>query len=101
MINISQIQQTSNSWAPIIYTYHFPTIDFNFQNTGKATASLWQFSICVLKAEIDQTPVLNFKVDIEESNLVVIATNNGWGTAYNCEIQINEPVLSHLFVDSE
>jgi hypothetical protein len=101
MININQMQQVGNSWAPTIYNYRFPTIDFNFQNTGNATASLWQFSICVLKAEIDPTPVLNFKVDIEESNLVVIATNNGWGTAYNCEIQIKEPILSHLFVDSE
>jgi hypothetical protein len=101
MININRIQLTHNSWAPTIYTYHFPTIDFNFQNTGKATASLWQFSICVLKVEIDQTPALNFKVDIEESNLVVIATNHGWGTAYNCEIQIKESILSHLFVDSE
>jgi len=101
MININQIQQTGNSWAPTIYTYQFPTIDFNFQNTGRATASLWQFSICVLEAEIDQTTVLNFKVDIEEGNLVFISTNNGWGTAYDCEIQINEPLISHLFTDTE
>ncbi len=101
MININQIQHTRNSWASTIYTYDFPTIDFNFQNTGKATASLWQFSICVLGAEVDQTPVLNFKVDIEEGNLVIIATNNGWGTAYNCKIQIHELLLSRLFTDTE
>lgn len=101
MININRIQQTSNSWAPTIYNYLFPTIDFNFQNTGRATASLWQFAINVLKAEVDQTPVLNFVADIEGDNLVIIATNNGWGRAYNTEIQISEPLLSRLFINSE
>lgn len=101
MININQIQQTSNSWAATIYKYLFPTIDFNFQNTGRATASLWQFSTCVLDVEIDKTPVLNFRVDIEGDNLIVIATNNGWGTADDCEIQIDEPLLNRLFTDLE
>ncbi len=101
MFNINQIQQTGNSWAPTIYNYRFPTIDFNFQNTGKATASLWQFAISVLEAKIDQTPVLNFEAAIEGDKLGIIATNNGWGTAYDCQIQIKEPHLNRLFTDSE
>ena len=100
MININQIQQTGNSWCPTIYNYLFPTIDFNFQNTGRATASLWRFSINILEAEVDRTPILNFRADIEEDNLIIIATNNGWGTAYDCQIQINEPLLNRLFSDS-
>src|ERR1700730_2645154 len=101
VININRIQQIGNSWAPTIYNYLFPTLDFNFQNTGRATASLWQFSINVLEAQVDQTPVLNFKAEIEGDNLIIIATNNGWGTAYGCRIQIDEPLLDRLFNDSE
>ena len=98
-ININRIQQTGNLWAPTIYTYSFPTIDFNFLNTGSADASLYKFILCVLKAEIDLTPVLNFKLEISEGNLEVYATNNGWGIAYDCEIEINEPHLKRLFTD--
>lgn len=54
MININQIQQKGNSWAPTIYVYRFPTIDFNFLNTGRATASLWQFAINVLKGNYSE-----------------------------------------------
>ncbi len=101
MIDINQIQQIGNSWLPTLYNYRFPTIDFNFQNTGRATASLWQFAITILEAEIDQTPALNFKTNIEGDELNITATNNGWGTAFDCQIQIDEPLLNRLFTNTE
>src|ERR1051325_813809 len=60
------------------YGYHFPTIDFKFQNTGSATAFLWQFAIKILHAEIDPTPTLDFKANVEGDALNVGITNFGW-----------------------
>jgi len=80
--------------------YNFPTIDFKFQNTGNATAFLWQFTIRVLEAKIDPTPVLDFKIDVVDNALKVLASNKGWGTAYDLQIKIDESVINSIFPDS-
>src|SRR5450755_4412885 len=94
MITIDRINEGKGYW------YHFPTIDFKFQNKGRATAFLWQFAIEVIHAEIDQTPVLAFGSDVKEGALLIQATNNGWGDAQDCHIQLREPILNLLFSDS-
>lgn len=82
------------------HRYYFPTIDFKFQNTGNATAFLWQFGISVLQAEIDPTPVLEFTSTVVNGALEIRAINNGWGAARQCEILLREPVLDRIFADS-
>ncbi len=103
MLNIDQINQPGHQYFPQ-YRYHFPSIDFKFQNTGNASAFLWEFIVSILSVEIDPTPVfdfLDFQVEIADNALHVMATNNGWGTAYDCDFQINEPVLNLLFTDPQ
>jgi hypothetical protein len=94
MITIDHVKQGRGYW------YHFPTIDFKFQNRGRATAFLWQFAIEIIQAEIDYTPVLNFKSDVNADALLIHVVNNGWGTADDCHIQLGEPTLDLLFSDS-
>src|SRR5437763_10303520 len=101
MLNIDHINEGDT------HNYSFPTIDFKFQNTGAATAFLWQFAISVLQAEIDVTPVLAFKSNVELGALQIIATNNGWGVAHSCQVQVDDwlpycppIILNRLFADS-
>jgi hypothetical protein len=77
--------------------YSFPTIDFKFQNSGNATAFLWKFAVNVLSAEIDITPVLDFDWGVEKRQLEVSVTNNGWGVAKDCTIDVDERTLTRLF----
>ncbi len=103
MINIDQINQDGHLYFPQ-YRYRFPSIDFKFQNTGDTAAYLWQFKISILSVEVDPTPVFDFhdfKVDVEDNALQITATNNGWGTAYDCCFKLNEPTLNLLFSDSD
>ncbi len=100
MISIDQIKQKEYLTIPP-YNYLFPTIAFKFQNTGTATAFLWQFAVCVLYAEIDPTPVLDFEADIKDNALRIEAANNGWGAAYDCLLQIDEASLNQLLAPSE
>jgi hypothetical protein len=81
-------------------TYDFPTIDFKFQNTGSAAAFLWQFAVSILDAHINPTPVLDFTCTVENHELIVKATNYGWGDARHCEIVLDEPVITRLFPES-
>ncbi len=101
MLNIDQISHPDTDRN---YEYNFPTIDFKFQNTGAATAFLWQFVVDVIHAEIDPAPVLDFDIGIENNALRVKVTNYGWGTAHHCQINIDgvdEPeLLNRLFADS-
>jgi len=78
------------------YNYDFPTIDFKFQNTGNATAFLKQFTINVIQAEIDTTPVLKFTADAIDGALQIAVSNRGWGTV-ECQLQLHEPTLERLF----
>jgi tetratricopeptide (TPR) repeat protein len=94
MLKIDQIDQSST------HTYHFPTIDFKFQNTGTAAAFLWKFVIEVLHTEIDTTPVLDFDMEVKNGGLYILASNHGWGTAYDCHIRVAENILSQLYADS-
>ncbi len=98
MISIDKVTPTPNLFYPI-YSCNFPTIDFKFQNVGTATAFLKRFTIKVLQAEIDLTPVLDFELKVVNNALQVIATNNGWGGAHDCNIQISGNILSRLFTD--
>jgi len=103
VINIDQINQTGHLYFPQ-YRYRFPSIDFKFQNTGNATAFLWQFIVSILSREIDPTPVFgfqDFKVDVEDDALQITATNSGWGSAYDCSFHLNEPILNSLFKMSD
>jgi len=78
------------------YNYDFPTIDFKFQNTGNATAFLKQFTINVIQAEIDTTPVLKFTANAIDGALRITVSNRGWGTV-ECQLQLHEPTLERLF----
>ena len=98
MISIDKVTQTPNPFYPI-YRCNFPTIDFKFQNVGTATAFLKRFTIKVLRVEIDLTPVLDFELKVVDNALQVIATNNGWGEAHDCNIQISGDILNRLFTD--
>lgn len=82
------------------YRYHFPTIDFKFQNTGHATAFVWQFAIKVIHAEIDPKPELEFWAKVTDDALEVEVVNNGWGTAHDCHILVDESTLNQLFSKS-
>jgi hypothetical protein len=87
--------------------YFFPTIDFKFQNTGGATAFLWQFAINIIQAEIDPTPCLYFFFNVDSGALKVYCENDGYGSAKNCELlincddRINEYLINRLFNDNE
>ncbi len=59
MININHIGQKDE------YNYRFPTIDFKFQNTGTATAFLWQFEIDVFRIDVNLTPVIKLSCQIK------------------------------------
>lgn len=100
MIDIDQIAQQEPPNA-FIYNYRFPAIDFKFQNTGTATAVLWQFIIKVIKAEIDILPTFDFRMNVKDNALQIAAVNNGWGNAHDCLIQIDEPTLNRLFPENE
>src|SRR5438128_1741935 len=57
-----------------VSNYGFPTVDFKFQNSGDATAFLWQFVIHVLAAEVDRIPELAFQATVEDAVLKVEVT---------------------------
>lgn len=99
MIDIDQITQQEPPNA-FIYNYRFPAIDFKFQNTGTATAVLWQFVIKVMKAEVDISSTFDFRMNVKDNALQIAAINNGWGDAHDCLIQIDEPTLNRLFPES-
>jgi hypothetical protein len=92
MINIEDIDPKGEHPS-----YHFPTIDFKFQNTGNATAFLWQFAITLLKAEINAAPNLRCIVSIRDRALIISVENSGWGDANACQFQFSEPFLDQLF----
>ena len=77
--------------------YTFPTVDFKFQNTGSATALLWQFAVCISRAEIDPTPAFDSNVDVQDNRVQVELKNLGWGAARNLQVQIDEPILNQIF----
>lgn len=77
--------------------YRFPTIDFKFQNTGDATAFLWQFTVSVISAEIDLTPDIKFIASTHNGILEISATNQGWGDGSECLVKICEPILDQIF----
>lgn len=95
------------------YDYEFPAIDFLFQNTGSASALLWQFGIDVIHADIDPTPELEFTYDVPDATfdeigkvhvtgpLIISAENIGWGPALDAEILLHEPLLDQLFSSTE
>jgi hypothetical protein len=80
--------------------YTFPTIDFKFQNSGTATAFLWQFGVTVLSAEVDRTPVLKFRPKAEDGVLTIAVCNNGWGAARNVSLRFEEDTLSEIFAEA-
>jgi hypothetical protein len=91
MITIDEIEKPE---------YDFPTVDFKFQNSGNATAFLWQFGIAVLSAEVDITPVLGFNPTAEDGMLTLAVCNNGWGAAKNISLRLEEETLSKIFAGS-
>jgi hypothetical protein len=93
LIQIEKIDRVNNRH----YRYDFPTIDFKFQNTGNATAFIWQFSINVIEAQLDITPVFSFRASTREPELYITATNNGWGEARAFETQVDEPSLTEIY----
>lgn len=71
-------------------------IDFKLSNNGRATAFLWKVSIDLLRAEIDQTPVVEFNYRTDRSKMTISMKNNGWGPA-DCDISISNEYLARLF----
>jgi hypothetical protein len=80
--------------------YQFPTIDFKFQNTGRATAFLWRFAVLILDVEIDRKPALRFYTKAGAGTLQVWADNRGWGDAIDCTVQVGERFLDGFFEES-
>jgi hypothetical protein len=93
MFNIDNVQESP-------YNYKFPTIDCKFQNTGNATAFLWQFAVNVIQAEIDFTPIPDFSYSLRNNALEIDVTNNGWGAMRDFQITIDQPIINRLFLDS-
>lgn len=93
----------------------FPVIDFKFQNSGNATAFLWQFIVSIKKIELNITPSLTFEYAVvpkdnkeqmsfrEESvgDLEIFVTNNGYGDALNCDIEICHSAIERYFLPEE
>src|SRR4030095_16831475 len=102
MIEISKVSES-----------FFPESDFKFRNAGKTAAVLSQFTLRVLDAKVDPTPVLNFHFRVEnghfisrgnsaqfeqgDDSLELIAQNNGWGPAIDCELLFSEPAIDQIF----
>jgi hypothetical protein len=80
--------------------YSFPTVDFKFQNSGDATAFLWQFAIQVLTAEVDVTPVVTFPAGVQDGALEVNIANNGWGKALDGQFRLRDGILDKLFPEN-
>lgn len=91
MINIDDVHKPDRG---------FPTIDFKFQNTGSATAFLWQFGITIIQAEVDVTPVFDFEANTQNNELCIKLTNNGWGKLDKVSITLNQPTINQLFNQS-
>ena len=82
--------------------YDFPTFDFKLQNAGSTTAFLHHLAIEVLNAQIDLSPVLSFRLDVERGGALRIdANNHGWGPARECTIHISDPTLNLVFGDGK
>ena len=75
----------------------FPAIDFKFQNAGRATALLWQFTISVFEADVDNTPMLDFGWEVINDELVITVKNLGWGDAEDFQAIIDQSILSEVF----
>jgi hypothetical protein len=86
-------------------------VDFKFVNRGNATALLWSFSIEVVKAQVNVSPVLQFDYLIEHhderrsayaskwdtGDLAVYGHNRGWGDAVDCRFALAHDELSSMF----
>lgn len=79
------------------YSYHFPTIDFKFQNTGSATAFLWRFALEIISVQVDISPFLTFESSVRNGVLQIASRNRGWGSARDLMLRIEEPTLTHIF----
>ena len=83
-----QISKVSDSF--------FPEIDFKFKNSGKSAAVILEFTLRVLIATVDPTPVLKFRYEVNnrefvwrlgspngawegDGSLLLVTQNNGWG----------------------
>ena len=93
MFSIDNVQESP-------YNYKFPTIDCKFQNTGNATAFLWQFAVNVIQAEIDFTPIPHFSYFLKNNALEIKVTNNGWGAMRDFQMTIDQPIINRLFSES-
>lgn len=93
MFSIDNVQESP-------YNYKFPTIDCKFQNTGNATAFLWQFAVNITQAEIDFTPIPDFSYFLKNNALEIEVTNNGWGAMRDFQITIDQPIINRLFSES-
>lgn len=99
--------------------YPFPTIDFKFLNRSNTSSIIKRFTVEVLDAEVDQTPVPDFSIRVNErrrvihvdettpntfegdASLEIVTTNNGWGPAKNLEIRLQNTLLGELFRTSD
>lgn len=91
----------------------FPIIDFKFQNRGKASAFLHKFVVRVLSVSIDPTPVLSHFALVRgeeglgrweapgwnapEGKFVLVARNDGWGDAHDCQVRVCSDQFEKLF----
>ena len=93
----------------------FPIIDFAFQNASATTAVVSSFSVVIKTIELDLRPALKFYFSIEGrelssvmsgddlrrcKELVLYASNSGWGDALDFSGQVEYPTLQTLFPDT-
>jgi hypothetical protein len=90
-----------------VSTDGFPVVDFKFQNRGQATAFLHKFTVKVLSARIDPTPVLSHFVSLTgddnrsyesvDGRFTLVTRNDGWGDALDCILRLDANPLAELF----
>ena len=94
LILIDEINEKRGS-KPFI----FPTIDFKFQNSGMATAILWNFTLEILQSDILTQPFLDCTARVSGSTLAMDVENTGWGPAKGLGIRVTDEILTNVFPD--
>jgi len=82
---------------PYRAAYKFPVIDFKFHNKGNAQAYINAFYVDVLEYEVDETAIMKMNFSINPKQWDFVLENTGWGTAKNCNCQIENEQFAQVF----
>ena len=90
----------------------FPVIEFQFENPYTEAVLLNEFIVHVISSRTDKKPFLNFRYSVVDDlvgkngscrlgDLEIYVKNNGFGTAKDCYIEIDGPVLNEYYSPQE